>query len=465
MRPVSGEFGMRNRVMAYPWEATSLGPRDHWSSGLVTLVDTVLSHGFPMIALLGPDLLQIYNDGYAEILAVKNATALGQPTEVCWPEVWHINGPIYGRVLKGEVVTKEDGLYPLARSGPLEDAWFTLTYSPIHDDGGAPFGVLVTMIETTRRVLAERTRDKLMERQRFMLMLSDRLREAADPETVRTFGLEAISSYFKLTDAQLISTSEMTGTREAGLLVLPVYGGGNLRAVLTAHSDQGDWCDDDLSFMGEAAERVWTALEKAEADKALREALGYQKLLLGELQHRVRNSLALINRIAERSGDNAADIEEYREAFLGRLSAFARVQTSVTESPDEGLDLHMLLVDELRAYPARQISLSGPPAMLRPRSAERMALAIHELGVNALKHGAFRHGSGELSVTWGIDDRGLAFTWRETGGPSIAEPTTRGFGSEVFESALAYDLGAMVEVSYAGGGLTCSIRLPVDNLR
>ena len=156
---VTGEMG--ERVRTFDWSRTPLGPMDRWPQSLRTLVDMLLAHPLPMIVLWGPDLIQIYNDGYAEIAGQKHPTALGQPTRECWPEVWHFNAPLYERVLsRGESVLLEDQLFPIARHGVTEDAFFTLTYSPASDDCGRVGGVVLTVIETTARVRAERERER-----------------------------------------------------------------------------------------------------------------------------------------------------------------------------------------------------------------------------------------------------------------------------------------------------------------
>ena len=145
-----------------------------------------------MIILWGPQLIQIYNDQYAVLMARKHPSGLGQPTRDCWPEVWHINEPIYQQVWMGETVTFEDALYPLVRSGVLEEVFITLTYSPLRDEEGQISGVLVTLFESTARILAERRRNEIEaslrtseERQRFLLGLSDTLRPIGDPVEIQ----------------------------------------------------------------------------------------------------------------------------------------------------------------------------------------------------------------------------------------------------------------------------------------
>lgn len=152
--PGGGE--MAERIRAHDWASTALGAAETWPPSLRATISLILGCGFPMIVLWGRDLIQVYNDGYRDLMGMKHPAGLGQPTRACWPEVWHINAPIYEGVWGGETFTFEDALYPLTRSGHLEDAWFTLTYSPLRDDAGEIAGILVTLVETTARVRADR---------------------------------------------------------------------------------------------------------------------------------------------------------------------------------------------------------------------------------------------------------------------------------------------------------------------
>ena len=127
------------------------------------MVQIALASSSPAIVLWGPELIQVYNDAYRDLMGVKHPAGLGQPTRECWPEVWHINEPIFTRVLLGESVAVADALYPITRSGELEDAWFTIDYIPVRHEAGTVDGVLVTVQETTARVLAVRAREQMIE--------------------------------------------------------------------------------------------------------------------------------------------------------------------------------------------------------------------------------------------------------------------------------------------------------------
>ncbi len=136
----------------FDWSGTPLGPVDSWPGTLRVAVQMVLASGIPQIILWGRELIQIYNDPYAELIQAKHPAALGHGNLEIWPEVAHINAPIFDRVFEGETVTRKDALYPLERSGEIEDVYLTISYSPIRDPEGAVGGVLATMIETTADV-------------------------------------------------------------------------------------------------------------------------------------------------------------------------------------------------------------------------------------------------------------------------------------------------------------------------
>ena len=150
-----GPSDMAERIRKHDWAATPLGPVETWPQSLRTTVELVLGSGFPMVVLWGDKLIQIYNDGCRDLMGHKYPTGLGQPTRDCWPEVWHVNQPIYERVRAGETLTCENALHSITRSGKPEDAWFASSHSPLRDETGTIAGVLVTLFETTEHVLAE----------------------------------------------------------------------------------------------------------------------------------------------------------------------------------------------------------------------------------------------------------------------------------------------------------------------
>ncbi|WP_336485204.1 sensor histidine kinase [Methylobacterium nigriterrae] len=190
--------------------------------------------------------------------------------------------------------------------------------------------------------------------------------------------------------------------------------------------------------------------------------------ILSELHHRVRNSLAVIRSIARRTAETSRSVEDYAMHLDGRLNAFARVQGAVTRDPGSGVDLEGLVADELLAYQIREGSrarIGGPPVRLTPSAAETIGLAIHELATNAVEHGALAGERGRVAVTWRVEGTAeagrLAFTWCERGGRRARPPTSKGFGLNLLERTLAYDLKGRCLLDFAPEGLTCRIEVPL----
>src|SRR3954449_5782980 len=155
-------------VAAKDWAVTPLGLRESWSPSLQLIVGTVLASQFPMAVRWGPDFVLIYNDGYRPILGEKHPDALGRPFREAWPETQPMMGALHEAILAGDrgAFFSEDLPLRIRRRGDeLEDAFFTISYSPIPDETSASSvgGVLVTAVETTTRVWAERALRELNE--------------------------------------------------------------------------------------------------------------------------------------------------------------------------------------------------------------------------------------------------------------------------------------------------------------
>ncbi|MEW6148238.1 MAG: HWE histidine kinase domain-containing protein, partial [Pseudomonadota bacterium] len=194
-----------------------------------------------------------------------------------------------------------------------------------------------------------------------------------------------------------------------------------------------------------------------------------QRLLLAELQHRVRNTLGVVRSIARRSAETSSTVEEYASHLDGRLNAFARTQALVTRDPEGGVDLEYLVIEELLAYNARegeQMRVSGPKVRFQPKAAETFALAVHELATNALKYGALSQPSGRIEVTWRVDESiepaELLFEWRERGGPPVSPRPRKGFGTELLERTLAFELKGQTTMVFNPLGLQCTIAIPLS---
>ena len=189
-----------------------------------------------------------------------------------------------------------------------------------------------------------------------------------------------------------------------------------------------------------------------------------QRLLLAELQHRVRNTLGVVRSIARRSAETSSTVEEYASHLDGRLNAFARTQALVTRDPEGGVDLEYLVIEELLAYNARegeQMRVSGPKVRFQPKAAETFALAVHELATNAAKYGALSVAQGEAAVAWWLESGRLVLEWRERGGPTVQTPTRKGFGSRFIAGAVTGELGGRLDHVFDPDGVRCRVDAPL----
>jgi light-regulated signal transduction histidine kinase (bacteriophytochrome) len=206
--------------------------------------------------------------------------------------------------------------------------------------------------------------------------------------------------------------------------------------------------------------------EQRQVDE-LRRAGQQQRLLVRELNHRVRNLLGLINGLVWQSSRSAADVPQLRDTLQQRVQAMARAHTQVEQQRWHSAPLTALLLAELQAFgEPGQAQIDGPPVQLHPDAYFSLALVVHELATNARKYGALSSANGRVTVCW--QQQGpqgdLVLTWREAGGPQVTGPTRRGFGSQVIESAVAHELGGTADVAYLPQGLQVRITVPARHL-
>ncbi|HPM68809.1 MAG TPA: HWE histidine kinase domain-containing protein, partial [Piscinibacter sp.] len=187
-----------------------------------------------------------------------------------------------------------------------------------------------------------------------------------------------------------------------------------------------------------------------------------QALLVRELNHRIRNILALVKGLVQQSAARSDSVEELAATLQNRVGAMARAHMQIEQTRWGPAPLLGLMEDEIRPFSdTGQSALSGPPIQLEPNAYMSLALVVHELATNARKYGALSQASGRLAVHWEVDRNGaLCIDWRESGGPATAEPTRRGFGSRVIAEALAHELQGRTEVQYLPGGLQARLVIP-----
>ncbi|MBV8682900.1 MAG: sensor histidine kinase [Caulobacteraceae bacterium] len=344
-----GAGEMAARIRNHDWAATPVGPIEAWPEAIKTAVDLMLDSTFPVSLHCGPDYVQIYNDAYVPLIGDRHPIALGGRTLETFRELHEVLKPLFERVRAGEAVHQEAQLFRYAKSGPVEDTWFTMSHQPVRD-GGRVIAILSVGVEVTRQVRAE--------------------------------------------------------------------------------------------------ERL--------------------KLVISELNHRVKNNLAIVQAMAGQTFRGATDPFAASEDFLDRLVALARANDALTEERSASIDLEAVANQALAAHVGqrKRLDFDGPRVELRAPVALALSMALHELATNAMKYGAWSNGHGKVSLAWRLQPDGeapprLHLTWRERDGPPVRPPERRGFGSRLIERALAAQLGGRARLAFEPEGIVCEIDAPI----
>lgn len=198
----------------------------------------------------------------------------------------------------------------------------------------------------------------------------------------------------------------------------------------------------------------------------LKSAEEHRELLINELNHRVKNTLTMVQSIAAQTfrGTDAG----VRADFEQRLLTLSNVHNLLTEESWDGAELHAVIRSSLRPHLGdgrNRITLEGPDFRLRPKSAVALSMALHELGTNALKYGALSAEAGRVALHWTTDDGRFRLRWEESGGLPVTPPSRTGFGSRMIERGLSAEFEGEVKIDYRPAGVVCTIDAPLDVVR
>lgn len=202
-------------------------------------------------------------------------------------------------------------------------------------------------------------------------------------------------------------------------------------------------------------------------DRERRGAQETQILLVAELNHRVKNVLAVIRSLVRQSRHGADTLETFADDLQRRITALSLAHDQLTQSHWKAAPLEVLIAAEAQAWleagDAASLSLEGPAVMIEARAYQTLALVLHEMMTNAAKYGALSTREGRLSIRWMLNGDGdLVLQWRELGGPTVKPPTRRGFGSVVIEQSVPFELRGEAKISYTPDGLVADFRIPAE---
>jgi two-component sensor histidine kinase len=196
----------------------------------------------------------------------------------------------------------------------------------------------------------------------------------------------------------------------------------------------------------------------------------HRELLLNELNHRVKNTLATVQSFAMQTLRNAATLPEGRDAFEARLVALSKAHDVLTREHWEGAGMREIVRGALAAYAGAQdgrLHFEGPEIRVSPRAALTLSMALHELATNAVKYGALSNDKGRVSIDWHADraDGRFRLRWVESGGPPVTVPRRRGFGSRLIEQGVSQDLAGEARLHFDAQGVACTIEASLGDVR
>ena len=390
-------------------------------------------------------------------------TDLGRP-------ITHIAARIAYPELEDDVRRVLRTLGPVEREvgDPAGEARYLLRILPYRSLDNYIAGAVLTFLDITATFRAEAQADAANRRMREILDSIDDAFYALDEELRFTYVNRR--------------AEELWGRREEDLVgrpfaeLFPVNRGGELPAAQARTLERRTSAETELVWSG--LDR-WMAVSIYPTTSGLsvflrdvserKRAEARQKMLLTELQHRVKNILAVVRSITSRTIEASEGLEDFAAHFDGRLSALARTQGALARQAAGEVDLDEILREELLTHAARegeQVAIGGPQVRLNQLAAETFTLVVHELATNAVKYGALSMPAGRISVTWRVMNTSagekLTFEWRESGVAVVdPQPQRVGFGRDLIERGLPYDLpGAATSMNFAPGGLQCVIELP-----
>jgi len=252
------------------------------------------------------------------------------------------------------------------------------------------------------------------------------------------------------------------GIRSAQTTPLRSRGGALLGMISTHWSAPHAPSERDLRLLDILARQAADVLERTIAEEALRESEALQKMLTGELSHRVKNMLATVQAIASQTLRHSDDPAVFVESFSGRIQSMSRVHSQLSSNDWKGTRLHDIVRDQMKLGPVdeAQISASGPNVHLDAAAVPKMAMILHELGTNSLKYGALSKTDGKVAIHWIVSRQILTVTWTERGGPKITAPLRRGFGTRLIEASVL-GAGGDARMTIAADGVRWDIAFPL----
>ena len=473
------------------WSGTEseVGPPAGWPAVLTSAVQLILTSPAPMTLLWGQSGILLYNDAYAVIAGARHPRILGRSVFEAWPEISDFHRAVMAQLHRGEQLSYRDLPLVLHRNGIAEDTWLSVDYGPVFDEAGTIAGILATVTETTAVVKAMQAREAAEQALRMReqelarvqkigriggleVDLRDGYHNKRSPEYLLVHGLPPEASNETHEEwVQRIHPQERA-TVEAHFKEVVAGTGRDYQAeyrIIRPSDGAVRWigavAQIDRDEHGKAVRLVGAHIDITER----KDAEAHQRLLMQELSHRVKNSLAMVQAIASQTLRNATSLETARETFSARLSALSRAHDLLVGGEWANAALSQIIdsVVGIQGEPQR-FTTQGPDVVLGPKAALALTLILHELATNAVKYGALSNETGRVRLNWRLDEidgeTQFRLRWQEEGGPEVTAPTRRGFGSRLIERSFPTVKG-QTQLAFAATGLVFTLDAPLDALK
>lgn len=452
-------------MRSFDWRATVAGPPVTWPPALRAAVTLALDARSPMLVCWEDGRATVANDAWQPLGA---ACLPGQPGAEAWPAVWPAIGPLVEQTLhRGTGAETGDVPVPLHGDAGRAEAVFRFAVSPVRDEDGSVVGALCTATETTDRQQLQESADHL----RFALEAADASAWSWDPRSDRLTLACHVAAQLGLPDGATLTPAAFCER----FVAAPDRGAFDaaFRAAVTDH--EGFAAEfrllhaDGASRWTTARARFRHAADDADAIMAgilldideRKRAEERQHTLMAELDHRVKNTLLMIQSMARQSirGD-----KDTVDTFVSRLMALAGIHTLLAESRWSGASLDGVVERAVAGAGAAlvgRVTIGGPAVELNPAAAQTLGLALHELAVNAAVHGSLSVDGGTVAVSWRTGGEDVVLDWRESGGPPPTEPAGGGFGRILLERMLDHELGGRATRRFAPEGVSVTLSFPI----
>ncbi|MFB9979302.1 sensor histidine kinase [Mesorhizobium kowhaii] len=476
-----GEMGAYMR--SHDWASSPVGIPEQWPQSLRTAVRILLNTGHPMYIFWGDSGICFYNDAYRlSIGTERHPSSLGRPAREVWEEIWPIIGPQIAQVMEGRGATwHENALVPITRNGIRENVYWTYSFGPIDDVDARNGigGVLVICSETTPQIVAAERLAASAKRLQMALSAGRGIgtwdwdvqkdRVVADERFARLYGVDPvkaeagapIAEFFRaIHPADLPRVQERVGhaLRSGGLFSEEyrlLQAGGTERWVLAEGSCSLDADGEPLLFSGVS----FDITDRKEAEQRIR-------LLMREVNHRVKNQFSVILSMIRETTKRASSAKDFEAQIRRRITALSESHDLLVMGDWRGSEINELLAAQIRPFGARdQVQFSGPSVVLSASATQYLGIAFHELATNSAIHGALARSTGKVMVTWDVGSTSgcapqLTLLWKETGYAVETKPVHKGFGTVVLERVTPQAVSGSGSLDYSDG-LTWTLVAPL----